>query len=630
MLNAAQDLFEAGQYEGVVTTLMGSAGTPREYTVLGMSLLRLTRFTEAETPLIKASVLGDHEGQVELGNLLRLLGRFAEACAHFESISPNLTGEVQLRCQRWWGVAQFQLGESQAGLKRVERAWYGYMSMGDEALIGRVTQSLGQMHAKIGNHARAMQLYQEAANALSGDPDPIPRLHALKGLLDVQVEGGDYAAAGRTLMLAKALLPRVVGRRHVLGLMTSEAELKRLSGDAPGYAAILEELYPRVRGTQEHDVRLWVTARLADRQSLLGQHGKAQQTLHSFGRPEDWPPELLAVSGVLARRRGSLYEATADLDSAAKQFSSRGRDQDMARALLHSAAAHLELKAEVSAAERLKRAFGVLLSMRQLNGFQPDFEELGDLLHYALLEPDLAPYMEPLLDHLGHLLVGPRLPEDGAMHLQLRSLGAVGVYRDNAPIRFALSDTPLLLAYLALNPERTRAEIQLDLYPDKEPATGSTYMRRMLRDLRMALGNDVIHFSGPHNSPSYRLGNGVRLEFDFVELLAALERGELARALALYRGEFMPAPDISEADESPWLREKREEARLGVLFMLREQMAQDRRAGNFKRLVLLANRYLIIDPFDRDVLETRVEAASVHAKPVELARYTAALRGMFN
>lgn len=89
--------FEAGQFAEIVTLLEGHARTAREHTLLGLSLLYTGRLEEAELALTKASLLGDPEGQVELGNALRLLGRFDEAVMHLQAIAPDLTGELQER-----------------------------------------------------------------------------------------------------------------------------------------------------------------------------------------------------------------------------------------------------------------------------------------------------------------------------------------------------------------------------------------------------------------------------------------------------------------------------------------------------------------------------------------------------
>ena len=614
--------FEAGQYTDVIMALQARPPNGiREFTLLGLALLRTGRFPEAETPLTQAAVLGDPEAQVELGNLLRLMGRFAEATAHFEAISAGLTEELQLRCLRWWGVAEFQSGQPEAGLRRCERAWYGYMALGDAELTARVTQSLAWLHDQSGDVARAKQLYAEAIRALPTRPVPLPRLAALTNLLDLHLKDGDFSAARETLAEAERTLGTFDAPRQKALLLGSRAELLRLTGDFEGYACALDALAGQVDALGDHVLRVWVTSRRAEHFSLQGQHGAALSELYAYGRASCWPAELWATSGVLARRRGDLLEAMADLDGAARSFREAGRMPELIRALLHFAAAAHAAKHEATAARALKDALREMLNSRQHAAYRPDLDELRELLNYALLEPELAPYLEPVLDGLSLLAGAPRLPEDGSMHVQLSTLGRAHVVKDGAPVAFELRGAPLLLAYLALHPGRTRAEIQLDLYPEKDGPAGAGYIRAAIHELRQKLGRDVVAFEGPHNAPWYRLGKLVQLDLDLVHLHEALSRGEIARALALYRGPFLP-----EVQDSEWARHKRDEAQFALTFELRAQMAVFQAEGDLRRVVLLANQLLRADPHDREVLEARVEAARTLAPPQELARYVAELR----
>lgn len=617
--------FEAGQYTDVIMTL--EARPPqgiREFTLLGLALLRTGRFPEAETPLTQAAVLGDPEAQVELGNLLRLLGRFEEAVSHFETISAGLTGELQLRALRWWGMAEFQGGHLEEGLRRCERAWYGYMALGDGELTARVTQSLAWLHSQIGDFTRAKQLYGEAIRALPVHPVPFPRLAALTNLLDLHLQTGDFRAAHETLSEAERTLSTLDAPRQKALLLTGKAELLRLTGDFRGYAFALDDLAPLAEALRDHRLRVWVASRRAEHFSLHGQHGRALEELHTFGRVGTWTPELWATSGVLARRRGDLRSAVTDLEHAVGELRRSGPVPDLIRALLHLAGAQHKAGLEPTAA--LQEALRELLNLRHYAAFRPDLEELRDLLHHALLEPELAPYLEPVLDRLAALNGSPRLPEDGLMHMQVSTLGRVQVVKDGTPVDFELRGAPLLLAYLALHPGKTRAEVQLELYPDKDVRTGAGYIRAAIHELRQTLGREVVIFEGPHNAPRYRLGHLVHVDLDMTGVTEAVNRGEVARALALYRGPFMPG-----VEDSAWVRHKREEVLLSLTFELRTQMARYQAEGDLKRVILLANQYLRIDPFEREVLEERVAAAREVASPQELARYTAELnRHLYN
>lgn len=624
----AEAAFEAGLYPAVVRLLDGRARSAREYALLGIALLRTGQLTEAEGPLHRAAILGDEEGTVEYGNLLRLCGRHEEACAHFQAALPHLRGvELNLRALRWWGVSAFELGHVEEGLKKVERAWHGYVALGDDELTARVTLALAQMHTVLGQFARAGLLLREAIHALPTAPDPAPRLSALKNLLDLQVKAGDFGEAQATLTEAGALLVPGQTPRVEAHLRSSEAELYRLTGQYRRYAQTLEALYPLAEALGDHRLRLWVTSRLAEHQSLMNLHGQALETLHGFGVPADeWPAELWATDGVLRRRRGDYLSAADRLKIAAGLFRQADATPQLIRVLLHLAACELRLGREADAARSLSEALTDMLRLKQLHEFKPDVEELSELMHHAMLEPDLAPYLEPLLDRLAHLAGTPRLAEDGRMRLHVTTLGKVAVIRDGEEIRFAYPNSPLLLTYLALHPGRTRAQMQLELFPDKDDQTGSSYLRQCIWDLRDKLGAEVVGCSGPHRAPVYHLGPCVSVELDFTHLLAAVRDGEAARALALYRGEF-----LLSVEDSDWVRQKREEALLALTIELRRQMVQARERGDWRRVVLFANQLLKVDPLDREVLQERVEAAQVVNAPAhELARYVSELHRVYH
>lgn len=621
-----QTLFETGQYAELIAALTDTAKSGRDFALLGIALLRSGRFQEAELPLYRASILGDPEGMVELGNAFRMLGRFDEAIAHFHAISGNVTGELQLRLLRWWGASEYQAGRSEIGLKLVERAWYGYMALGNDELTARVTQNLAQMHIGVGDLKRAQVLLQEAIRSLPLGGIPIPRLEALRSLFDIQLRQSDLRRAAETLEEAKHTLGRSDLPRERAFILCGECELLLLTGQHIAYGDALERLYQEAEALQDYQLRLWTTARLADHLSQVGQHARATAVLVGFGTAsEQWPPELWAAHGVMERRRNNFAAALESLERAAASFRQQGRAPDLIRTLLHAAAAAHRLKLNELCVAQLREALFEMLRLKQMAAFRPDLEELAELVHFALLEPETAPLLEPVLDNLANLAGSPRLPEDGLMLVQVSTLGRVAVFKDGAEVDLSLRGSALLLAYLSQYPRRTRAELQLALYPEKDAKTGGGYIRAAIAELREKLGREIIIFEGPHNAPQYRLGRLVQLDLDLTQFREALDKNETARALALYRGPFM-----GDFDESDWVREVREECALGLAFLLQNEMARYQQEGNFRRVILLANQYLRIDPYDREVLERRLEAAQVVATPQELARYTAELRRLMH
>ncbi|BDP40782.1 hypothetical protein DAETH_07510 [Deinococcus aetherius] len=622
-------LFEAGQFQAVVTHLEGKARTGREATLLGIALIRVGRLEDAEIALTRAAVHGEQEGQVELGNVLRLLGRFEEAVTHFEAISRDLAGELQMRALRWWGVAEFKAGHTEDGLRRVERAWHGYLALGNDELSARVTLSLAQMYHETGNDKRAKALLNEALHVLPTGPYPSPRVGTLKLLLEIHMAHGEFAEAREALNEAKRALQGTEAPLLSALLLGSEAELCRLTGNTRTYAFVLEELYPLAERLGDRELRLWTVSRLAEHYSLHGQHGRAVDVLLGYGTmPEEWPAELVATRGVIERRRGDLLAAQESLAQAAAMFRAAGRVPELCRVQLHYAATCLRAgeDAEKTVVPALSEAITQLLRLRQLTELGPDFEELSELMHFALLEPDTAPLMEPLLDRLAHLAGTARLPEDGAIRVSVKTLGQMAVFKDGAEVSFTRKGCVPLLVYLTLTPGRTRVEMQLDLWPDKDPTTGGAYVRQCLKELRDRLGHELIHFQGPHHAPCYRLGRFVEVDLDIHHFREAVERQETARALALYRGEFLP-----DADSCDWIETKRESLLLALTYELCAQMTRARNEGDHRRVVLLANQYLRIDPLDREVMEARVASARLVASPHELARYMAELnRFLYN
>lgn len=621
-----QDLLELGQYAAVIAALESTAHTPGELRLLGLAYLRSGQTGSAELPLLQAHLQGDLEAGVEYGNFLRFIGRFEEACTHFAEVHPAAPGELGLRCLRWWGVAELQLGEAETGLARLERSWHGYLALGNPELTARVTNSLAQMQLRLGHHARARHLFQEALRQLPEYPVPQPRLTALHGLLELQIQLGDFAGAEESLKLVGRALRYTDSVRERSMALTARSELQRLTGKVDGYTENLEEIARCAASLEDFELSVWVTAKLAEHYSGLGRFSEAMRILAGFGAPQDeWPPELWAAYGMLLRRRHQPLPAEEALQRAAATFRSQGRTPELIRVLMHAGAAALRADHKELAVDLLKEALFEMLRLKLHAAFQPDFDELQELIHYALLEPETAPLLEPVLDNLAHLAGSPRLPEDSYMRLQVTTLGRASVFKDSAEVPLSLKGSALLLAYLYLSPGKTRAEIQLALYPDKDPNTGGGYIRSAIAELREQMGREVVTFSGPKNAPTYRLGNMVHCELDLVAFREAAARGESARMMALYRGEFLPGILDSE-----WVREVRDETLLTLTLELRVQITRFEAVGDWRRVILLANQYLKFDAHDPEVLELRVRAARAIGNPHEVARYSAQLRRNYN
>ena len=619
---------EAGQYQDVITLLTDRDDrgplSALECRALGLAYLRSGKYAEGEIPLLRASALGDMEAKVEYGNLLRLIGQFSKAAQHFADVELTLEGELKLRAWRWWGTAEFQAGETEAGLRRCEQAWYGYMATGDQELIGRVTQTLAQMHLHAGDIHQAETLYQAALRMLPTTGNLLPRATALRGLVAAQLQSGGYKAAEATLKLTREATLHVdslAARAHLLSL---EAELYQLQRNQMRYIQTLKELKSLVDDLQDFELQIWTASRLADHHSSRGFHSLAVACLGNIAL-SNTHPTMQATLGILLKRRGHLDSAITELNRA---LASPAIGQHArVRALLHLADAYAKTEQGEACVDTMLTALNILLTCRDYLSYQVDIEELTDLVQYALFEPATAGLMDMVRDRFGDLLSAKsKVPQ--AKRLHLRTLGKAEVELDGEPIRLSLEGSLLTLAYLALHPRQTRHELEAALYPDKEPETAGSYLRAVFRELRTKLGDDAILMigNGQGQQPHYSLGPLLHVELDVQQLQSAIRNADIARIVVLYNGGFME----HLKEDCPWVKQLREKLSQNVVYELRVRMETARENNDLRRALLLANQAARIDPYNLELLEERMLVAREIATPSEIAQYSVEMQRLFN
>jgi DNA-binding SARP family transcriptional activator len=124
--------------------------------------------------------------------------------------------------------------------------------------------------------------------------------------------------------------------------------------------------------------------------------------------------------------------------------------------------------------------------------------------------------------------------------LHLRVLGTAGLWAEGEGGEHPIlgPGKPLaLVAYLALAPQRseTREHLVDLLWADAEPEAARRNLRQSLYQVRRLLGDECI--SGDHD----RLALACPVRVDRDEFLAAIDAGDLRRAVDLYAGPFFPA-----------------------------------------------------------------------------------------
>jgi len=156
------------------------------------------------------------------------------------------------------------------------------------------------------------------------------------------------------------------------------------------------------------------------------------------------------------------------------------------------------------------------------------------------------------------------LREPNTQGLELCLLGGIelrGAASGVADQLLAQSKAVALLAFLALSPDgrfQRRDRLVALLWPELDQTHARAALRKALFMVRGSLGPDVIVARGDDElaiAPD-------KLRCDVVEFESACDRGRLARALEIYRGDFMPGfflPGCLEFER--WVEDQRRSAR---------------------------------------------------------------------
>jgi DNA-binding SARP family transcriptional activator len=147
-------------------------------------------------------------------------------------------------------------------------------------------------------------------------------------------------------------------------------------------------------------------------------------------------------------------------------------------------------------------------------------------------------------------------PVGGPALYLLGGVSLTGVPGDSEAV-VRQSKVVALLACLALAPSGTfirRDRVVGLLWPDLDQTHARAALRKTVHCARGVLGEDAIVGRGDEE---LALASSL-LWVDAVDLLASIERGRLARAVELYRGDLMPGFFLSDCNEfDSWLEEQR-------------------------------------------------------------------------
>lgn len=619
-----ENLFRRGQYAQIIAVLQGRAELDvRESALLGMALLRTGQFNQSEVPLATAMARGDLEANVEYGNLLRATNQNRRAVRHFEKLLPSLSGELRYRTLRWYGVALYGLGNHD-GLDFIEEARLGYLALGERQVVARIAHTLAAIHLVVGDFRRAKQLLDEALPTLETDQNPRPLLNAYNTLIDIQLEIGHLEGAQAVLEQATALASSLGDPYAQLQLDARQAALLVKSGDYAAFVNRLADLRARADDLGEMDVYTFASNNLANHLSRTGQHAAALRVLAELTeRRPDRSLETMMVGALLTLRRGDAPNALGQLLKVRERAEQLGNRTDATKATLLAALAAYQMQDVQTALAHLTQALGELAgwpSGQARTALRQELQELEELLAHARLTPELLPVITAALEDTA-LLAG-RHHDDLFADTQLLELHVLGlapkVLLNGVPCELRLPYSPAVLAYLALQPERSRQEITADLWGDHDRTKAAYSFRQCLMEIRRACGPDIIVMSGPHQEPRYALSRKVTAYLDSQRVLQLVARGDVPAAVSAYKGPF-----LGRVAETEWIAQYREELVHSLTYSLRGSLKEAQIQGDDRKVIVIASAILGIDPEDLEIEELRLETAKRVSGAVELARFQA-------
>ncbi|MDH3688149.1 MAG: tetratricopeptide repeat protein [Gammaproteobacteria bacterium] len=156
-----------------------------------------------------------------------------------------------------------------------------------------------------------------------------------------------------------------------------------------------------------------------------------------------------------------------------------------------------------------------------------------------------------------------------------------------------------LLAYLALAPDKPHSRERLTglMWSDRSEEQARNSLRHALSALRKALdGLDPSPLIVERSSVTVNSGE---IEVDALELQHLTQQKEpnaLARATALYRGEFLEGMVIKDPACEEWLSAERDRCRRMAVNALAHLIAHQREAGEIDAAIETGERLVVLDP----------------------------------
>jgi tetratricopeptide (TPR) repeat protein len=433
-------------------------------------------------------------------------------------------------------------------------------------------------------HYREARRRLEAALERSGGARTRARGRALSSLANYLVLQGERVELRPVAEESVAILRETAGASaDLVCALVGLGQARLLAGDLEGAAGVLAEALDLARAVRP---RYWITY-------VQYWQGRVAQVRGDFAAARaafDDGVTLALEDGFnqpiahLATMRGRLALTEGDSDGALGWFAvaltplKRMKNHWSTIILVEDLA---RIAAEREDPERAARLLGAVANLREEAGAAPLPLEreamdrlagslraaLGPAAFLAAFQAGQALSLSQALDLATTMVAepGPAARPAGASVLRVNALGPVEIWLDGRRLpatAWTHARPRELLLYLLCHPAgRTREQIGLAFWPDASRAQLKNDFHVTLHHLRGVLGRpDWIVFE----EERYRINPRLAVEFDGLQFEATVraaratlaktgDAGPLARALALYRGDF-----LEDAATGDWYLEHRD------------------------------------------------------------------------
>jgi tetratricopeptide (TPR) repeat protein len=592
---AINGLYESG------LTVFKSIGqpTPDEQRWGAVCYYNLNQYLEAKDLLELAQVRGCLGATIELATVLRLLGQPVEAIAQLDQLRrEELSDHENALERRERGLLEYVQGDYKTALCLLEEAWSIIRRTDLRGPRSAVAQTLGFMFYAMGHNQQARYYLNralEGASAARTARIRVTKAGCLVGLGVLNEAYLDLQLASESLEVVPALFGSFA---YTSGLLARAQN--RLNDALSHFDAAITFALQQPELETECYAQLQAAAVLMTLGKLDEVHSRltrAQALVQSCG---------LKGKALLELRQGTLMSLSDDsavvcngiqlMKQARSGFAAMHFERGILLSDLYFAEAYLGQGNVLAARESLALVNDARLAMACTPA-------LGELIHLpktlAFLQT-LAPgdVLRVMLEEWSN---GSEIPP---YRVELITFGKSKLRVNGKRIGLEIAGTVELIAYLLMNPNRTRDEILTALFAKKCEQQAANYFHQAKLTLQRA--TSVIEVLYDKIKKTYRVNCDIPMfVWDAIELqklLADSDENRILNALEYMHGAFLADSD------SDWAVAEREKMIWSVVKVGLETLDLWSKRGEYAKCLELAERLREIEPLNPVLAEYLVIA----------------------